>query len=71
VWENYAEARKWLQESADQDYPNAQYELGLMLVRGKGGDADFMKGMSLLHDASAKDHVQAKEKIAEMKRVLG
>ena len=42
VSQDYVEAVKWYQFSADQGYAKAQYNLGLMHANGRGVPPDFV-----------------------------
>jgi len=42
VLQDYKQAVKWFTKSAEQEFPEAQYNLGLMYVRGQGVIQDYV-----------------------------
>ena len=59
VAQDFGEAIKWYRLAADQDKPDAQYNLGLMYLKGQGVSQDHEKGIDLIERASEKDHPAA------------
>ena len=59
VAQDFDEAIKWYQLAADQNNPDAQFNLGMMLLKGQGVSQDYDKGIDLIERASEKDHPAA------------
>ena len=49
-------ASQWLDVAVRQNFSEAQYTLGLMLVEGDGIDKSTNRGLSLLEQAAAQGH---------------
>ena len=45
VKQDYAKAVKWFRKASDQNYPEAQTNLGFMYHNGKGIKQDYAKAM--------------------------
>jgi uncharacterized protein len=59
VAQDFDEAIRWYQLAADQDNPDAQFNLGLMYLKGQGVSQNHEKGIDLIERASEKDHSAA------------
>jgi uncharacterized protein len=59
VAQDFEEAIKWYQLAADQDNPDAQFNLGLMYLKGHGVAQDHERGIDLIERASEHDHPAA------------
>ena len=59
VAQDFEETIKWYQLAADQDNPDAQFNLGLMHLKGHGVTQDHEKGIDLIESASEHDHPAA------------
>ncbi|MBT5631521.1 MAG: sel1 repeat family protein [Nitrospina sp.] len=59
VAQDFEEAIKWYQLAADQDNPDAQFNLGLMYLKGQGVPEDHETGIDLIERASEQDHLGA------------
>ncbi len=59
VAQDFDEAIRWYQLSAEQDNPNAQFNLGLMYIKGHGVSQDHEKGIEWIERASEHDHPDA------------
>ncbi len=59
VAQDFEEAIKWYQLAADQDNPDAQFNLGLMYLKGHGVSQDYDEGIDLIERASEHDHPTA------------
>ena len=53
------EARKFYGLAADQGFADAQYNLGVMLYKGEGGDQNIIQAKKLADKAAKKDHFLA------------
>ena len=62
---NEAIGRKWYQKAAKQGDPDAQYNLGIMLLRGEGGDKKIDDGIKWLK-SSAKNEQKENKYAAEL-----
>lgn len=60
------EAATWLAKA--QDHPRAQYELGCLMLCGKGCKKDTAEAIDLLLSAAEKGYTPAKEKLDALKR---
>ena len=56
VAQDFEEAIQWYQLAADQDNPDAQFNLGLMYLKGHGVSQDYDEGIEWIERASEKDH---------------
>ena len=55
-------ASQWLKLAVMQDFSEAKYSLGLLLIEGEGGiRKNTNEGLRLLKEAASQDHVMAKE----------
>lgn len=70
--QNYEEAAKWLQSSAEKGIPQAQYNLAKLYMKGQGVPRDYERayvwyrtGASHEHDASARGISEAKQNLNE------
>jgi TPR repeat protein len=51
VAQNYGEAFKWLEKSAQQNHPTAQYNLAVMYEQGQGTNKDLAKSQQWIDKA--------------------
>lgn len=63
---NDAEARRWLELAARQNYDTAELELGTWLVEGRGGQADLEGGFRWLKRAAEGGNVAAENRLAKL-----
>lgn len=69
VVRNDSIARRWLGAAAERDSPEAQYELGRLLLRGgRGVPKDELAGTAWLERAADAGHPGAREALAKRKR---
>ena len=54
VPQDYAEAVKWFRRSAEQDYTEAQHDLGAMYGAGKGVKRDYVQAYKWMNICAAK-----------------
>lgn len=66
--QNLAEARKWLERAASENYDTAQLDLGTWLIDGRGGEADPEKGFAWLKRAAESGNVAAQNRVAKLYR---
>jgi uncharacterized protein len=59
VAQDLEEAVRWYQLAADQDNPDAQFNLGLMYLKGQGVPKDHEEGIEWIESASQHDHPAA------------
>ncbi|XOC34472.1 sel1 repeat family protein [Haemophilus influenzae] len=59
VKQDYAEAIKWYQKAAEQDYAKAQFNLGTMYHNGEGVKRDLSKAKEWLRKACDKGNKKA------------
>lgn len=52
MFQNYTEAKNWLEKAATQGYPRSQVELGAMYLSGLGVEQNHKKGESWLKKAA-------------------
>jgi len=62
------EARRHLELAAEQNYPPALHELGLMYRDGRGVEQDIVKSLAYLRESSALGHIFAKRDLAMVVR---
>ena len=70
AFQDFAEAAKWLKLAADQGYPLAQYELGLIYRTGHGVTIDQVQSYVWLNLAAAAGIQQAVAAREEVMRSL-
>lgn len=70
VTKNYVEATRWWKKAAEQGHVNAQHNLGIYYVVGKGVEKDDQKGYKLLLLAAGSGHEKAKEVKADLEADL-
>ena len=58
VEENYNQAKKWYEKSANQGNSDAQISLGLMYEKGIGVKQDHTKAQELYNKAGAQDQLK-------------
>ena len=59
------EATRWYSEAASRKDPEAEYQIAMRLLRGKGGmKEDLVAGRKWLTDAAAHGHPEAKQEMA-------
>lgn len=63
-----AEARRWLELAARQNFDTAQLDLGTWLVEGRGGKADPEAGFGWLKQAAEGGNVAAQNRLAKLYR---
>ncbi len=61
-----AQAERWFRLAAEQGLADAQYDLGLMYVDGKGVVEDDMQGAHWLHKAADQGHANAQYRLGRM-----
>jgi TPR repeat protein len=66
IKQDFAKAAEWYKKSADTDLPEAQFQLGLLYVQGKGVKADPLNGAKWFLKAAAKGHAQSQSAYAGM-----
>ena len=54
-----AQAVRWYRKAADQDYPPAQYSLGVMYANGRGVPRDDSHAMTWYRKAAEQGYVPA------------
>ena len=59
--QSYAELVMWYRKGAEQGSTAAQYNLGLMYLKGEGVSQDYVKAHAYLDVAAAQGHDQARE----------
>lgn len=61
------EGRKWYLKAARAGHADAQYNVGLMMLSGEGGDVDIAEGLNWLHkSASSDDYDPSSESAAQV-----
>lgn len=63
-----AEARRWLESAASQNYDTAQIELGTWLVEGTHGDRNVEEGFAWLMRAARAGNPAAQNRVAKLYR---
>ena len=63
VERNYEEAARWYRRAAEQELPNAQFNLAAMYEAGFGVDQDINEAVRWYGKAAAQHHEQAKARI--------
>lgn len=63
---NYKEAKKWFQEAAKDDVPEAFYYLGCMYYNGDGVERDYNTALSHFKSAAKLNHIAASYRVALM-----
>ena len=66
-WHDPPQARATLSEAATLGLPAAQYELGVMLADGRGGERDLAMAVRWLSEAADAGHEEAGQ---ELQRIL-
>ena len=66
VNKNYEEAVKWYEKAAEQGYPMAQVNLGLMYDDGRGVEQNYEKALELYRKAAEQGHITAQNIIGNM-----
>jgi TPR repeat protein len=64
------EAVKWFRLGAESGNSSAQYNLGLSLANGEGVEVDAVEAHAWWSIAAAQGHVQAKEDLKELEKVM-
>src|SRR3990167_4729938 len=59
-------ARIWLMKAAENNYPDAQYQVGVMLYTGNQYDKDERQGKEWLQKAEKNGHMNAKKFLADL-----
>jgi TPR repeat protein len=63
------EAANWYSKAAEQQHPGAEYQLGMMYLRGRGGlSKDETVGMQWLERAAEHGHEEAKKEVEKRRR---
>ena len=62
--QDYSQAKKWFEASAKQGHASAQYNLGLMYLKGKVIPKDLNKAKLWLEKASNQGHLEAQVGLA-------
>jgi TPR repeat protein len=63
------EAAQWFSKAAQLDHPGAEYQLGMMYIRGRGGiPKDEGVGLQWLEKSAAQGHEDAKKEVAKRRR---
>lgn len=65
---DFAEARRWLERAANQNYDTAQIELGTWLVERTDGERDLEAGFAWLLRAAAAGNPAAQNRVAKLYR---
>jgi uncharacterized protein len=66
VKKDEAQATFWYSEATKKQEPEAEYQVGMMLIRGKGGYAqDEKTGLEWLRKAAGHGHVGARTELAK------
>lgn len=68
VTQDYAEAMKWYQLAAEQEYPSAEHSIGQMYEEGLGVERDHAEAMAWYQDAAERGHAPAQAKVGEFYR---
>ncbi|GGZ41802.1 SEL1-like repeat protein [Asticcacaulis endophyticus] len=63
-----ATARKWFEAAARQGQDDAMFNLGVMLMKGEGGDKDMVKAWVWFRLAQAKGHESAKAALTALEK---
>ena len=63
---NDLKAKKWLEKAADQNHPQALYELATMYRRGDGVEKDQPKAAELFEKAAARGHALSQRSLGNM-----
>lgn len=66
VKQDYAEALKWLNISAEAGYPTGQFNLADMYIAGHGVDRNYGRAAELYLAAARQGHSEAQYNIGEM-----
>jgi TPR repeat protein len=61
-----AEARKWLEKAARQNFDTAQLDLATWLVEGRGGPRDYKAGFEWMSRAARGGNVAAQNRLAKL-----
>jgi TPR repeat protein len=61
-----AEARKWLEKAALQNFDTAELDLGTWLIEGRGGPKDETRGFRILKHAAEGGNVAAQNRVAKL-----
>jgi uncharacterized protein len=59
-------AMSWFRKAADQEYPPAQFSLGLMYEEGRLGNSDMKRAMFWYNKAAEFGDPDAEEKLQEL-----
>ena len=71
VEKSFVEARKYYKKAADKEYADAQYKLGVMIIKGhQGGDKYLIEGLTLINKAAKQDYEDAITYIDKMNKYL-
>ena len=66
VKKSEADATRWYSEAANKQEPEAEYQVAMMLLRGKGGyEQDETKGLEWLKKAAGHGHLEARKELAK------
>lgn len=60
---NQIKAREWYRKAAEQGEPNAQYNLGLMLLNGEGGAKNIHEGIKWLELSAENSQIKVMEAV--------
>lgn len=63
---NEQAARDWMRRSAEQEYVEAQFALGFMYERGRGGESDVDRALSWYRRAAAAGHEGARRAVTRL-----
>ena len=66
VRKDYAEAFKWYRKAAEQEYTEAEFNLGSMYDNGQGIPQDYVEAVMWYRKAAEKGHARAQFKLGRM-----
>ena len=66
VPQDYREALRWFQKSADQDYASGQYHVGVMHYYGNAVPQDYREAIRLYRQAADQDYPTAQDQLGTM-----
>ena len=66
VEEDDVKAVEWYRKAAEQEYSDAQYNLGAMYYNGEGVEQDYAKAVEWVRKAAEQGHEGAKEALRNL-----
>ena len=70
VSRNLTNAVQWCLQAAERNLPDAQYLMGVLYGRGEGVTQDYVKSFEWVSMAAAHGHLQARQSLETLMRVM-